>query len=167
MNKEEIIKEFREERNWRQILTEEEIKEIEDFWLSKLEAQQDKIISRSIDETAKHGLWMNKKKLTKTIKAKLVMDKIIKEPFKDLDEEHEHNDAIEHFFGCKECDKMFKKRVEKKLKAQREDLLKKIEEGFIIFERPISCVRDFLAQDCEGNYHKLKEINPNQSLKEI
>jgi len=38
--------------------------------------------------------------------------------------------------------------------------MNKVIKEFIIFRRPSCCVRDFLAQDCNGNYHKLQEINP-------
>lgn len=47
------------------------------------------------------------------------------------------------------------KKIKKKIDLDRE---------YIIFKRPSCCVRDFLAQDCEGNYHKIQEINPNDIL---
>lgn len=32
-------------------------------------------------------------------------------------------------------------------------------ENYILFKRPDVCVKDFLMQDCIGNFHRLKELN--------
>lgn len=44
--------------------------------------------------------------------------------------------------------------------------IEEFEREFVVFIRPSSCVRDFLVQDCNGNYHRLQEINPRIGISE-
>ena len=64
-------------------------------------------------------------------------------------------------------EKFIKKHFTNALSQQKEEFKKITNEDFVIFRRPLSCVKDFLAQDCDGLYHKLQEINPEDILKAI
>lgn len=53
------------------------------------------------------------------------------------------------------------------MKTTLQKRIEEVEEEFVFFVRPKSCVREFLAVDCDGVYHKLQEVKAEKSLHTI